>query len=574
LRDPAPVREGPILAVTVQDVLRLALPPGTTIVGGEAGLRRDVTWAASLRTFPSAFPSLKGGEIVLVSLASLRLIEPPVSLDQMVSRLASRGVSAVAVAGDEAEMTASALLADRIGFPLLCLPSEASLHDLEPAIIRALTERRAELYRQDTEVQRRLTELALRGRGLGAIVQALADMSGKTSSLEDDVRRIRFLCQPSSSVALKRDYVDALGSALSAQIGMPWASGLARGGEQSLFSIPLQVQERLHGRLLTPLAIGSDLVGFLSLVSESTEWDRLDYLMLARAASSCALEMSKERAVVEAESRLRGDFLVDLLESSTVNEEALLERARRLGHDLSLPHTIALWRLDPAKTGSSLASLASPSSGSESRLSAAVRAAILRGQDLSAREAPLVHARGATIACICPASAASGDRSPQALVERVRRFLGDEFPGASFSAGFGRPKGQVRDLRTAYQEAEQALSVAQRLFGGDCTSCFADLGFYRLLLPLHGSGDLQGFYSEILGTLEAYDQQNHTDLILTLDAYFRCNGNQQVAAQELCLHRNTLAYRLRRIQELSGLSLDNLEDRFQLQLALKIKRVI
>jgi purine catabolism regulator len=59
----------------------------------------------------------------------------------------------------------------------------------------------------------------------------------------------------------------------------------------------------------------------------------------------------------------------------------------------------------------------------------------------------------------------------------------------------------------------------------------------------------------------------------TLEGFFECNGNHARAAEALHLHRNTLLYRLDRIQSITGRDLGDAETRLSLQLALKIRRV-
>ena len=66
--------------------------------------------------------------------------------------------------------------------------------------------------------------------------------------------------------------------------------------------------------------------------------------MADRAASVLAIELAKQSAVVEARLRLQGDFLTELLDSPASAEEPLLERARRLGYDLSRPHLVFVLR--------------------------------------------------------------------------------------------------------------------------------------------------------------------------------------------------------------------------------------
>src|SRR6185369_5391568 len=100
------------------------------------------------------------------------------------------------------------------------------------------------------------------------------------------------------------------------------------------------------------------------------------------------------------------------------------------------------------------------------------------------------------------------------------------------------------------------------------------LGVYRLLYAFRQSNELSAFCEETLAPLAEYDAKNGTSLVDTLDVFFRCDASLRSAADALYLHRNSLAYRLRRISEITGLNLDNLEDRFRLQLALKGRRLV
>src|SRR5581483_2510035 len=144
--------------------------------------------------------------------------------------------------------------------------------------------------------------------------------------------------------------------------------------------------------------------------------------------------------------------------------------------------------------------------------------------------------------------------------------------GSPSSIGVGSFHPGVLGLRTAYHEAEQAARIGREIFGPGQVTAFADLGVYRLLYAFRQSAELAEFCQETLAPLTAYDAKNGTSLVETLEMYFRCDANLGAAAEALYLHRNSLAYRLRRIAELTGLNLDNLEDRFRLQLALKARR--
>src|SRR5690242_895210 len=129
--------------MNVTDIMKLALPPGTHMVGGSAGAANAVTWATTFRSRPPALDHLEGGELVLISLAAVRVVDASLSLARIISTLHERHVAALAVDGDIDEEAIAA--ADRAGVPVLAVPSGADLHGLERSIIGLLVNKQAEL---------------------------------------------------------------------------------------------------------------------------------------------------------------------------------------------------------------------------------------------------------------------------------------------------------------------------------------------------------------------------------------------------------------------------------------------
>ena len=83
--------------ITVQDVLNEALPAGTRVVAGEAGLAREVTWATRLRSAPPAFEHLSGGEVVMLPPHVLEELDERLTLADAIQQLASFNVAAISV---------------------------------------------------------------------------------------------------------------------------------------------------------------------------------------------------------------------------------------------------------------------------------------------------------------------------------------------------------------------------------------------------------------------------------------------------------------------------------------------
>lgn len=522
------------------------MPAGTRLAAGADGLDREVARPAVLRTRAPAFESLLGGELALASLDAIRLVDERLTLGVLIERLAEKRAAALAVVG---ESDGAALAkADEARLPLLWLPPSVSLYDLEQSIARVVFERRSQLYQQGMEVHRQLVELSIGGRGLPAIVQRLAEMTGRIVVLQSGAFRVEhFAAAPGLPFA----QADALAA-------LPDSSALLRmlKGQPLLAANPpvLRLPDGPLGALVAPVFAQESVAGYLYLLAPADDLDDADRVAVARASVVCSLELAKQRAVVEAEQRLRGDFLEDLLEDR-VSEEALISRARHLGYDLRQPHSVLILRPEPAADPERVAELAR------------VASRYLAGRKL---KAPVIT-REQGVVVLCPLADPPDLRPARELARDILGRLGEP---ERASAGIGRYRPGVAGLRAAYHEAERALAIGRHLFGAGQATCFADLGTYRLLYALKDNPDLADFCRETLGALIEYDARNGTELVRTLDAYFAHRANLQATADALFLHRNSLAYRLRRVEEVAGVNLDDFEDRFRLQLALKARQVL
>jgi purine catabolism regulator len=132
---------------------------------------------------------------------------------------------------------------------------------------------------------------------------------------------------------------------------------------------------------------------------------------------------------------------------------------------------------------------------------------------------------------------------------------------------------------TAMREATRAADIAASMSAvapSAATSLhFARLGALRLIFHLADNPELRAFQRDVLGPLEVSDAARRSEFVRTLDAFLRAGGNHMRAARDLNVHRNTLIYRLERIQELlGGADLEDPEMRLNLQLALKIRAAL
>lgn len=532
-------------SVTVSDVLRLALPPGSAVLVGQHQLDKSVFWARLLGPRNAVFGASEAGEMVLLPHGASH----GRGFAQLVQDLSGAGVEAFVVSGEPA---ADGLrVAESIGTPVLGLAANASLVEAERSIISLIVDREAQLRRKVEQIYERLLTTLVDDAGIGALAAEVGAVTGGRVVVLDEYFRVQ-VAWPAD--APTEALGQRLGSILAARdpssVRSRWASPFRQAHAPSApqaFVVPLQ----LRG---TP-------AGYLALAGDA-DVSELDRQVAERAGRVLGLELAKQRAVTEARLRSQGDFLDDLLLGNYPSEEAMQARARWLGHDLARPYVVLAVAVDDADGGPGAAS---------QRLRSAdlVKTEVVR---LTPRA--LVREQKGTLALAMPREAVPSRAEAIELAENLRAQLSELIEPARVTVGVGRVHPGVGGLARAYTEADQALAIGRALFGGAHTVHFENLGVQRLLFQLRDNQELASFYDDMVGRLQAHDERQSAELVNTLEAFFECHGNHVRTAQRLHLHRNTLLYRLERARQVLAVDLDDPEIRLALQVALKIGRVI
>jgi purine catabolism regulator len=126
------------------------------------------------------------------------------------------------------------------------------------------------------------------------------------------------------------------------------------------------------------------------------------------------------------------------------------------------------------------------------------------------------------------------------------------------------------DLRASIERAQAALTIARRLHGAGKVGIYEELGAYPLLLQGADPAALRAFASATLAPLRAYDEKHQTELERTLHLYFSVGENVKTAADRLNVHRHTVFYRLRQINDICRCKLDDPHDQLTLRMAIAI----
>ena len=153
------------------------------------------------------------------------------------------------------------------------------------------------------------------------------------------------------------------------------------------------------------------------------------------------------------------------------------------------------------------------------------------------------------------------------IVDRAQREY-----GLDLRIGVGNSKAYLDEIKKSRNEASAALRAAEVSGLKGKIFFYRDQGIYTLLSHVDDTRILDTYVEEKLGKLLQADELNDGNLSETLENYLNCSCNVKKTAEEMFLHRNTLNYRLKKIREILGCDLENLDTCLELKLAFLIRR--
>ncbi|MEU5578925.1 GAF domain-containing protein [Streptomyces huasconensis] len=366
------------------------------------------------------------------------------------------------------------------------------------------------------EVHERLTRLVIQGNGVDEVVQATAAaVAGTVVVLDEEGTIVARSCGQEAVPA------DELGR-LSADA---WQAG------HTVIRAT---------RCAVPLITESERLGTI-ILSATAQVDVTDRRILERAALVASLVLVTRRRMAEAEARVRGELLGDLLATSGKDHDLLRHRAALLDVDLAACRTVVVARITDEP---------------RERVHAAAATIARRSHGLA------TFRRDKVILLL-----------PGEDTQRVARRAVDELARTSrhpITAGTARAA-DVEHVAAAFHEADNCLHALIALGRAGEIADTRGLGFVGALFS--GEPATASFIESVIGPVIDYDRTHHSDLVHTLDTYCRTGQHARNTAHLLHLHVNTVTQRLGRVSRLLGATWRDPERLLEIQVALRLLKV-
>lgn len=142
-----------------------------------------------------------------------------------------------------------------------------------------------------------------------------------------------------------------------------------------------------------------------------------------------------------------------------------------------------------------------------------------------------------------------------------------------FFCGIGSVAKHISDIGRSFSEAEQIKRLQKKRRRKNQAMAYGEMGLYKLLFSLEGHDVLTEYYEETLGALVKYDHANETDYGYFLKKYFEFGCSVQELAKELHMHRNSVTYKIHKVEEILGFSINSQMNRTKIMIAFMIQEI-
>jgi purine catabolism regulator len=449
--------------------------------------------------------------------------------------------------------------ADLYDFPVIELSQEINFADLIHDVLNTILQKQTNYLIKMLDIHNSLMGFMVDGEGLQKIVDTISMFVNNPVYILDTINNRQVSCSNVGSDCKIDHLLELTNDKKFAQdktsITTPYhgyANVTINENETRCFFMSLMVAGKGNGYIL--------------IEEKNQTLTSNDIYVIEKLSIVLALEIARECSIREVQYRYCNEFLLHLLTGRVDNDNIEIEQAKKFGWDIRKNFVVAVTYLTANDNKLKLPD--------QEKINRIVRK--IPGAMLEKNLYCLTCIKGDYIILLLDVGDVNGltlreiNELAKLKFETVLDFLEVNLPDCDIYTGLGRFHQGIKGLQTSYQEAKHALKLGESIGKKAGISSFSDLGLYRLIFSGNRDKEIQIYLQETINKLIEYDKERKTELVRTLQVYFMCNGNLKKVSETLFAHYNTILYRIERIQEICGFDLNCPEDRFNLEVALKL----
>ncbi|WP_316568817.1 PucR family transcriptional regulator ligand-binding domain-containing protein [Neobacillus sp. YIM B06451] len=560
--------------LTVRDLFEIKAIDGIKIVAGEKGMDNEISIVNIIEN-PEAFDWLSPNELLLSTGYIFKDNED-------VQKRIIKELSEVNCAGLVVKMKRyfdkipQNMIdeANRLGLPIIELPFEYTLSRVIAIINEKASGRYDLLNRKTLDMHNLFFRITLEGGGIERISSLLSETIGNPIVFVDrDWKLLHHTEHQDNKVPLaycldlvknrkvfNQSFIESIPTNFSEM-------------KKSIKRIYHLEGMEIKCRIL-PVAVSNQLYGYIVVWQTVRELTEFDYINLEQASTIMALERIKAKEIEEVKLRIRQDFFDDLLTGKITSSESIQTLSELHGLNFQYKYFCMVVNIDSQELNVSKDFIARKVH-LENKARKCVEL-VYEHSNLVVGEITCFHRNNRIIVLI-----GQHETRPTISVEEVKKYgnglfeiLTKHVPHTTFLIGIGSQYDTIHSLHKSFSEANESIRLMKRLDEKGGISHFEDHIVYHFLDSNINDKELKEFFLKSLGPVYAHDRLHETSYIATLENFFNNNLNISETAKAMFLHRNTLIYRIEKIKEILNSDLKNPDELLQLQLGLRILRLL
>ncbi|MDR7869703.1 MAG: PucR family transcriptional regulator ligand-binding domain-containing protein [Tissierellaceae bacterium] len=446
--------------------------------------------------------------------------------------------------------------ANEVGFPIIELPWEIRFASIIESVLFEINNVKQAYLKLFESIQKKLLTLYLNGSTLSEAANLIYEELGNAAVIANTLGSVQ---------GASKDSDDLLKS-----IEGPLNILFSGKNLEQLKSFDMK-------DVYTVYKIGSKNMtyGYLYLKSKSHEINN-DYvrgnktLIIRHIVSAISLWFDREQTIFETEMHHKDKFVWNLVQADENELKELYTQANSIGYNLSVPYICIVGMVSNFEKSYDL-QRANFSSFEEWKYNCikSIKSQILRVGQTIDQEIMLTYQEERLIIFL-ESKDDDYEKISNQFIDIIESRIKPIYPKLVISWGIGAYKADYLHFKKAYLDAKISLQFGHNEKDPGFRYIYYNTSIYRLLSILLNDNETHEIVKNIVGGLVEYDKENGLDLINTFKSYTKNDGNVSQTARELHLHRQSLLYRLKRVEEITQMSLDNSDDIFLLELCIRL----
>lgn len=532
------------MSISVKDAMEIGALMKCRIVAGEGGLERKIDQIIVME-IPDVVEWLNGNDLVLTSLFPIK--DDMEAISRLIPKLHASGSAALAVKNRFFDEFPAAIIreANRLNFPVIEIRHEIAFLDIITPLMKELLSEGTTNQKNTEEFFKWITELALGGKGLPTLIQAVESFLGNPVLIESEMPFVN---------SVQNEEIKGL--------------TVSQVGELMRSKRPVKL-ERIRknetvSSIVAPILLNKTAYGFISCWETNRPFSQIDLTVVERIVPLFALEFLKIKTRIDVEQDYKNDFLYEILLGHISDEKAIIEKAKLFNWDLTVGYKVIVLDLD------NINSVFEKSKFDEVMIKELEYKILNKLKMMLIKEAIISHSSDKFV-ILFPMN---NREYLKPFFRSLEILIQEGIEEVNLTVGIGNFYPGISGIHQGYEEALKAIKISRILGWNGKIINFDDLGVYKLFIHIKESKELELYYQETVGKLVNYDSENNTELVESLREYFNKNYSLVETAQSLFVHVNTLKYRLEKIESITTLSIHRAEDRLRLHIGLKIMDIL